>query len=217
MLTSGDITKIALVNNHRLVREGLRELLQVEPDLEVVGEAGADEDAVALAEKHQPDILLLDMEIPNDTVIVTTQRILSVSPATKVIIISVYERPLLLANLLATGVKGYLLKTISGHELVAAIRGTASDDSRIIVSVSAGTLARVHSEHGKSALSERELTVLELAAKAMSNSQIAKDLELSEATVKYHMHKIFVKLGAVSRLDAVNKAVAAALIDGASS
>jgi DNA-binding NarL/FixJ family response regulator len=131
-----------------------------------------------------------------------------------VIILSMYDAPLLLEKLLSAGIKGYLLKSITRHELVAAIRGSRSDHSRVLLSVSPASLARVQLQQA-CVLSERELAVLRLVAGALSNAQIAGRLSVTEATVKRHLRNIFAKLGAVSRIDAVNKAVAASLINAA--
>jgi DNA-binding NarL/FixJ family response regulator len=124
-----------------------------------------------------------------------------------------YDGPVLLQSLLAVGIKGYLLKSVTRHELVAAIRGARADDGRILLSVSPTSLAA--QARATSVLSDRERAILELVASAMSNTQIANRLYLTEATVKRHIRNIFVKLEAVSRIDAVNKAIAASMIDTA--
>jgi DNA-binding NarL/FixJ family response regulator len=209
-----NVTTVALVDDHVIVREGLREILQAEDDLDVVGEAGDSESAVRLVAKEKPHIVLLDVEIPGDDAVITVHRMRGVAPRTKVIILSVYDAPLLLEKLLAAGIKGYLLKSITRHELVAAIRGSRSDHSRVLLSVSPASLARARLQQA-CVLSEQELAVLRLVADALSNAQIAGRLSVTEATVKRHLRNIFTKLGAVSRIDAVNKAVAASLINAA--
>jgi DNA-binding NarL/FixJ family response regulator len=209
-----DLIRLVIVDDHALVREGLREILQAEDDLDVVGEAGDSERAVAMVREHKPHIVLLDVEIPGDEVTVTVRRMRAESPDTNVIILSIYDGAPLLATLLGMGIKGYLLKSVSRHELVAAIRATTSDAGRVVLSVSPSSLARAHADE-PGQLSKRELAVLRLVADALSNAQIARRLELSEATVKRHVRNIFSKLGAVSRIDAVNKATAAALIEAA--
>lgn len=204
-------TTILIVDDHALFREGLREILEAQADLVVVGEAGDSEGAVALAADKQPHVVLLDVEIPGDEVTTTVGRIRELSPSSEVLILSMYDGPQLVQSLLAAGIKGYLLKSVHWQELVAAIRSARGDGGRILLAVSRESLAQVE---GRSAnvLSEREREVLELAAQALSNTQIASRLSLTEATVKRHLRNIFVKLGAVSRIDAVNKAVAASLI-----
>ncbi|MFY1616270.1 response regulator [Micromonospora sp. WMMD736] len=205
--------RIALVDDHALFREGVSEILQLEKDIEVVAEAGDSTAAIAAIGETRPDIVLLDVEIPGDDVGVTVRRIRAASPETKTIILSMHDSGVLVQRLLGLGVHGYLHKSVSRLGLLAAIRDSQVNDSHIVVSVSPHSL--VPSREGIVALSEREREVLHLVARAMSNAQIANRLGLTEATVKRHLRNIFAKLSAVSRLDAVNKAVAAALIDPA--
>jgi DNA-binding NarL/FixJ family response regulator len=201
-----DRITILLVDDHALVREGLREILQMQGDMRVVGEAEDSATTVALAAAEQPDIVLLDIEIPGDEVTTTVNQILKLSPASRVIILSMYESPRLVQTLLAAGIRGYLLKSIHWQELVVAIRAIHADSDRITLGVSGESLRHVQQGPSPGTLSTRELEVLDLVAQALSNGQIASRLNLTEATVKRHLRNIFVKLGAVSRLDAVNKA-----------
>ncbi|MFI7448410.1 response regulator [Nonomuraea sp. NPDC049714] len=202
---------IALVDDHALFREGLREILESVGDMRIVGEAGDSMAAVALVTGARPDVVLLDVEIPGDEVTETVSRIRSMSPETRIIILSMYDGPQLLSRLLAAGIRGYLLKSVHRHELIAAVRSVHEDPSRVVLAVSRNSVAQVEAAAAPT-LSEKELEVLQLAAQALSNSQIARRLGLAEATVKRHMRNIFVKLNAVSRIDAVNKALAASLI-----
>jgi DNA-binding NarL/FixJ family response regulator len=117
-----------------------------------------------------------------------------------------YEGPQLVRDLLAVGVRGYLLKSVHWQELVVAIRAVRADDDRVVLGVSRESLASVQYGPGGGPLSARECEVLDLVGQALSNSQIAARLCLTEATVKRHMRNIFIKLGAVSRIDAINKA-----------
>jgi DNA-binding NarL/FixJ family response regulator len=197
---------VLLVDDHALVREGLREILETQPDITVVGEAQDSATTVALAAETQPDIVLLDVEIPGGEVTATVSQIRSRSPASRVMILSMYEGPQLVQALLAAGIRGYLLKSIHWQELVVAIRAIRADDDRIILGVSRESLNSVRQGPERETLSARELEVLDLVAQALSNGQIASRLHLTEATVKRHLRNIFAKLGAVSRLDAVNKA-----------
>lgn len=201
-----DRITILLVDDHALVREGLREILETQSDMRVVGEARDSASTMALAAEKQPDIVLLDIEIPGGEVTVTVKEIRKRSPESRVIILSMYEGPQLVQALLAAGIRGYLLKSIHWQELVVAIRAVRADSDRMVLGVSRESLSSVHHGSSPETLSARELEVLDLVAQAHSNSQIASVLQLSEATVKRHLRNIFVKLGAVSRLDAVNKA-----------
>jgi DNA-binding NarL/FixJ family response regulator len=200
-----DRITILLVDDHTLLREALREILDRQEDLRVVGEAEDGRTTVTLAAAEQPDIILLDVEIPGSGVATTVKQISERSPGSRVIILSMYEGPQLVQALLAVGIRGYLLKSSHWQELVTAIRAVRTSD-RIILGVSRESLGYVPPHPAPGALTARELEVLDLVADALSNYQIASRLHLTEATVKRHLRNIFVKLEAVSRLDAVNKA-----------
>ncbi|GES21518.1 DNA-binding response regulator [Acrocarpospora pleiomorpha] len=199
------------MDDHALFREGLREILESTPDLAIVGEAGNSADAVQLVEDTRPNVVLLDVEIPGDEVTETVTRIRALSSCTQIIILSMYDGPQLLTRLLAAGISGYLLKSIHRHELIAAVRSVYEDPGRVVLAVSRTSLAQVEGPQA-GVLTDKEKEILQLAAQALSNLQIARRLGLAEATVKRHMRNIFVKLNAVSRIDAVNKALAASLI-----
>jgi DNA-binding NarL/FixJ family response regulator len=201
-----DQTTILVVDDHALVREGLCEILEAQNDMRVVGQAEDSATTVALAAKERPDIVLLDVEIPGGEVTTTVREIRNCSPSSRVIILSMYEGPQLVQALLAVGIRGYLLKSVHWQELVLAIRTVCSDSDRIVLGVSQQSLRYVNQESSAGMLSAREREVLMLVARALSNNQIASRLCLTEATVKRHLRNIFVKLGAVSRIDAVNKA-----------
>src|SRR5690606_38956020 len=136
----------------------------------------------------------------------TVARIRELSPETRIIILSMYDGPQLLSRLLGAGIRGYLLKSVHRQELIAAVRSVYEDPARIVLAVSRNSVAQVEAASAPT-LSDKELEVLQLAALALSNNQIARRLGLAEATVKRHMRNIFVKLNAVSRIDAVNKAL----------
>jgi DNA-binding NarL/FixJ family response regulator len=201
---------VVLVDDHTLMREGLREILESHVDVIVVGEAGDSSTAITLVARHQPRVVLLDVEIPGGDVTDTVTALREQAPNSEIIILSMYDGPLLLRRLLALGIRGYLLKSVSRGELVSAIRNACAHDGHVSLAVSRRSLAQLpRTAH---ALSPRERDVLALASRAMSNAQIATRLYLTEATVKRHLSNIFTKLGAVSRIDAVNKAIAESLI-----
>jgi DNA-binding NarL/FixJ family response regulator len=202
---------VLLVDDHALVREGIREILSVEDDMTVVSEAGNSAEAIREVSRHRPDIVLLDVDIPGPRSTDTVAQILSLSPATRVIMLSMYDGPELLRRLIAAGIRGYLLKSVGGTELISAIRGVYLQPDRMVMSISQESMSQMQSTGG-SVLSSRETEVLQLVAQALSNSQIASRLRITEATVKRHLHSVFGKLGAVSRIDAVNKAIAMSLI-----
>jgi DNA-binding NarL/FixJ family response regulator len=211
MSEAAERTTIVIIDDHAILRQGLREILRAQSDLAVVGEAGDSASAVAVVAEQRPDIVLLDVEIPGEEVTTTVARIHAISPGSRIIVLTMHEGPRLLASLLAVGIRGYLLKSAKWQNLVRAIRTVHTEEQRVVLEVSRESLLPVQ-EPSAAVLSEREREVLELTAQALSNNQIAHRLGLSEATIKRHLHNIFAKLGAVSRIDAVNKAVAASLI-----
>lgn len=211
MTSSDGLISIVLVDDHALVRDGLNEILDAQPDLHVVGQAGNSSDALAVVARERPDIVLLDVEIPGGEATDTVNEMAVLSPKSKIIILSMYDGPQLLRRLLAAGIRGYLLKSVHWNELVAAVRSVHNEPDRVVLSVSRECLSQLN-EQPQEILTARELEILELTAEALSNYQIATMLDLTEATVKRHLRNVFVKLDAVSRIDAVNKAIAISLI-----
>lgn len=210
--------RVAIVDDHTLFRVGLREIIEDQYDMEVVGEAGDSDGALALLSELRPDVMLLDVSIPGQDVTATVKSVRELSPATRVVILSMQDDADLVRELIVLGVRCYLHKSASWDELMAAIRMAHLSTNRVMVAVSPETLTQMSGGREEpiaaqaNQVSARELEVLELVAHALSNAQIAAKLGLTEATVKRHLHNIFVKLGAVSRIDAVNKAVASAVI-----
>ncbi|KAB1910124.1 response regulator transcription factor [Micromonospora tulbaghiae] len=202
---------IVLVDDHALFRHGLRELLSMEPDLVVLGEAGTGAEAVVMAARHRPDVMLLDAGIPGEQAAATIARTLAVAPDTRIIILSMFDEPAVVKELLGAGAQAYLVKTVTRDDLVATLRSVRGDGDRVMLSISRESFERV-SDGRSSILSAREAEILALVAQAYSNSQIGRRLDITEGTVKRHLRNVFTKLGAVSRLDAVNKAVASNLI-----
>lgn len=200
-------TTVMLVDDHALFRHGLRELLSMEPDLTVLGEADTGAQAVAMAAAHRPDVMLLDADIPGEHTATTIARTHVVAPDTRIIILSMFDEPFVVKELLAAGAQAYLIKTVTRDDLVATLRSVRSDRDRVMLSISRESFERV-SDAGAQILSVREAEILMLVAQAYSNSQIGRRLDITEGTVKRHLRNVFIKLGAVSRLDAVNKAVA---------
>ncbi|MFD4206015.1 response regulator [Micromonospora tulbaghiae] len=202
---------IMLVDDHALFRHGLRELLSMEPDLVVLGEAGTGAEAVVMAARHRPDVMLLDAGIPGEQAAATIAHTLAVAPDTRIIILSMFDEPAVVKELLGAGAQAYLVKTVTRDDLVATLRSVRGDGDRVMLSISRESFERV-SDGRSSILSAREAEILALVAQAYSNSQIGRRLDITEGTVKRHLRNVFTKLGAVSRLDAVNKAVASNLI-----
>jgi DNA-binding NarL/FixJ family response regulator len=204
--------RVLLVDDHRLFRESLGALLAVHEGIEVVAEGADGEDAVRLARQHRPDVVLLDVEMPGQSVLTSLVEIRSASPSTRIVVLTMHENTTLARQLLLRGASAYLIKTIGHHELVAAIRAsTEAASDMVTLSVSRGGLAGLTAS-GASVLSARELEVLTLVSRARSNQAIATELQISEGTVKRHLSNINGKLGSTSRLDAVRRATRARLL-----
>lgn len=205
--------RILIVDDHELFRDGLREILATYPDFTVAGEAGSQAEALAeVAGSTGIDVMLLDVGIPDGPVTATVAAVRELRPELSVIILTMYNDGDILRSLLALGIRGYLLKTASRHELASAIRAARSKGNKVTLAVGPEILVEGRGPDSPPRLSQPEADVLRLAARALTNAQIGRELSLSEPTVKRHMRGIFAKLGAVSRIDAVNKATEAGLL-----
>lgn len=202
--------RILVADDHTLLREALCDLLRSEPGFEIVAQAGNGEDAIRLAAAHRPDVVLLDIEMPRNDPPATVRRLLRCDPGLRIIVLSMYDGQQLVQELLQLGISGYLHKSTGRETLISAVRSRAGGELRTVtVSVSPDSLRapQQSAPDGAGGLSDREAEVLTLVATAMSNRQIAVKLGIAEGTIKRHMRNIFTKLDAVSRIDAVNKAV----------
>ncbi|WP_053847754.1 response regulator transcription factor [Streptomyces sp. NRRL B-24085] len=196
--------KILLVDHQTLLRESLGSMLGAERDLAVVGCAVGGAEAVDLAVTVQPDVVIVDADRPEGVMETFMQLRVAVRDS-RFLVLSSHDQPALLQELLALGISGYLTKSVTVLELVTAIRTVAARDGRVVLSVARASIERISRPDDESALSRREKEILTRIADGLSNGQIARRLSISEGTVKRHVHSIFVKLGAVSRIDAVNK------------
>ncbi|WP_026424294.1 response regulator transcription factor [Actinokineospora inagensis] len=209
----GHQVTIALSDDHTLFRQGLRELLSTDPGFEIIGEARTGHEAVDLVRQHRPDVLLLDVEMPGPGAKAVISQVATSSPETAVIILTMHNEPAIVRGLLESGAAAYLMKNIGREELISAVRSVSRSRDNVLLSVPRGTLESLErQDRQRTLLSARELQVLELVAAAMSNAQVAARLCISEGTVKRHLTNIYGKLGAVSRVDAIKKAVRAKLI-----
>lgn len=210
--------RVCLADDHTLFRDGIREMLTTDPELTVVGDASTGSEAVALAVRLRPDVLLLDVEMPGPGAPAVIQQITRVAPETKIVVLTMHDDPDLVRDLLQAGAAAYLLKTIVRDELIAAVRSVARrPSSNVLLAVSRQTVEQLDRERPRAEgvpLTEREREILQLLAEAMTNAQIASRLYITEATVKRHLTNIYAKLHAVSRVDAIRKAVARNLISG---
>lgn len=202
--------RIILADDHTLVREGTRERLEREEDFEVVGEAANGEDAVRLVKQLKPHVAIVDIAMPKLNGIDATKQIREAHPGTAVLVLSAYDNDQYIYAVLEAGANGYLLKNVQGRQLVDAIHDVHAGEvvldphvARKVVrwfsSLSKGERMEKLPEH----FSDREVEVLKLAAKGMSNKEIAAELSLSVRTVQSHLANIFDKLGVNSRTEAV--------------
>lgn len=202
--------KILIADDHAFVREGTRRILEQEPDLEVVAEAGDGEEAVRLASDLKPDVAIIDVAMPKLDGIEATRQIKALCPAVAVLVLSAYDDDQFVFGLLEAGAAGYLLKSVRGREIVDAIRAVDAGESVLHPSVARKVLNRFASVSSRAQrkkplelLTEREMEVMRLVTKGLSNKDIADGLCLSVRTVQGHLANIFNKLRVSSRTEAV--------------
>jgi DNA-binding NarL/FixJ family response regulator len=198
--------RILLVDDHPVVRMGLRGMLDAEPDLTVVGEASSGTESVGRALALTPDIVLMDLRMPGGDGVEATGRILSAVPGVRVMVLTTYESDRDILRAIEAGASGYLLKDASPAELADAVRAAARGETVLAPSV-ASTLVRQVRSPAPPALSARETEVLKLVAAGLTNADIGKRLFISEATVKTHLLRIFNKLDVADRTAAVTTAM----------
>lgn len=200
-----------LADDHALVRQGVAEMLSTDPGVEVVGEAADGREAVDLARKHSPEVVILDVEMPVMGGQVALRKLLALRPAPKVIIVTVFADESHVRELMSLGASAYLSKNASMQNLIATVRSVVGrrkgqEEDEVILFVPRRALEEVP-KGGQSPLSGREAQVLMLAARALSNREIAHSLHLSERTVKRHLSNVYEKLGVRSRGEAARKAL----------
>ncbi|MEV0130976.1 response regulator transcription factor [Dactylosporangium sp. NPDC050688] len=211
-MTGAELT-IVLVDDHVLFREGLRQLLTYDTGWTVVGEGADGAEALRLVREHDPDVVLLDVEMPGQPAVRTVEQLRQAAPRTRIVVLTMHDDPHLVQELLSRGASAFLTKTVGRDQLLPAVRAVAHDSDTVLVSVQRSTFVQIgRDEPVPSPLSPREREVLRLLAQACSNARIAELLFITEGTVKRHLTNIYAKLNAVSRVDAILKANSARIL-----
>lgn len=205
--------RVVVVDDHALLRDGTRSLLEAHPDLQVVGEAASGELALALVNKLHPDVVLMDISLPEMNGIEVTRRLTLDHPDVRVLMVSANDEDVYIRSALEAGAVGYLSKTAPGEELVQAVRAVAGGANVL----QSGLMARLYKAppqpaHDGTDLSERELLVLSLLAEGLHNRELAARMHIGTRTVDRLCDNIYAKLGVSSRTEAVVRAISTKML-----
>ena len=207
--------RVLIVDDHPLTRDGIRTALAGSTDLEVVGEATTGEEAIDMAEQTSPDVVFMDVRLPGIGGLEATKAIRSHRPETKVIMFTVDESRAAVMDAVRAGVSGYLLKDVAADELINAARLVAGGKAVIHPALTRAFLGEMEEDPGEtsSPLSKRESEILQKVAYGSTTKEVARKLGISPHTVKTHLERIFEKLGASDRAQAVAIAIRRGLVD----
>ena len=215
--------RVAIADDQELVRNGLRMILEGEPDFEVVGEVGDGAAAVDLAERTQPDVLLMDVQMPGKDGLAAARQIVELGGPTRILMLTTFDLDEYVYQAMRAGAAGFLLKDMSGEEIVSAVRQAArGSDALLAPAVTRRLIERFASSPGTARakpaalddLTSREVEVLQLVARGLSNGEIAERLSIAETTVKTHVARVLMKLDLRDRIQAVIFAYEAGVIGG---
>ena len=208
---SADGVRVLVVDDDKLMRAGLRAVFSSDDQIEVVGEAGDGRAAIDSARRLTPDVILMDVRMPEMDGITATREVLQITPEARVVIVTTFEEDDYVFGALAAGASGFLLKRTSPEELIAAIKTVAAGDALLSPSVTRRVIERMardtpmaeHDEDRLGELTAREREVLELLAAGLTNAEIADRLVIEESTVKTHVKRVLMKLDLRDRVQAV--------------
>jgi DNA-binding NarL/FixJ family response regulator len=204
--------RVLLADDHPVVRAGLHGMLSAEPDLEVVAEAGSGDEAVVLAARYRPDVVLMDLRMPGVDGATATARIAAELPEVKVLVLTTYDTDADIVRAVEAGAAGYLLKDTPREQLADAVRAAARGETVLAPPVAAKLMTRMRAPAPEATLTARETEVLALVARGRTNADIGRELHISEATVKTHLIRIFAKLEVDDRTAAVTAALRRGLL-----
>lgn len=211
---SNNTIRVVLADDHAVVRKGIREFLEASPNITVVAEASNGREALEAVEEHQPDVAVLDIQMPEVSGIEATRHIKARFPDVRVLILTAYDDDPYVFALVQAGASGYVLKTAGGDEIVEAVEAIHRGNSALDPAVARKVVQRLASGHPTPAseeivegLTDRELDVLRLAARGLTNQAIGAELDISDRTVQGHLANVYGKLGVSTRTEAVLRAV----------
>ena len=204
--------RVLIVDDHPVVRDGLRGMLDAQPDLEVLGEAANGHQALAAVARQAPDVVLMDLRMPELDGVEATRRIREGHPGVSVLVLTTYDDDTAILRAVEAGATGYLLKDAPREDLFAAVRAAARGETTLAPSVAAKLMRGLGREPDAEELTEREREVLARGADGATNRAIARQLHLSEATVKTHLVHVYAKLGVDDRTAAVTTALRRGLL-----
>lgn len=205
------VVRVLIADDHPVVRSGIKGMLEPDPGFDIVGEAASGPEAVALSLRERPDVVLMDLQMPGLDGASATAQIKAQRPETQVLVLTTYGTDADIVRAIDAGAVGYLLKDLPHEEIARAVRAAARGETTLAPAIAQRLMQRVRSP-ASDALSAREIEVLQLAARGLSNSEIAKELFVSATTAKAHLVHIYSKLGVNDRTAAVTTALERGII-----